>query len=320
MNLCPLCKNSHDKSHFITEYENKYFFCKNHYEMYISYCDNCKKDICTLCEKMHANHKLIAYGSIIPDLSKFEEKNKEFKEKVSNYKNYIKAIISKLNYIIENLESYYNIYSTIINNFNIRNRNYSIIQNINYMNSYNNNFKNKIEQIINDESFRNTIDDIIEIIQNKEEAKTFSYLKDTSDGGPLIFDDGNIICNIVDQNLIIQYKDKKMVIMTTELIKKKDEETKNRLIKDSIRVNLAIQENLYLFDKNPIKYFNKLKEYLNKNGDLATTEFDQDEGVKYYCLITRKNIKEINEFNDRFCELRKEEKGKSFWWRLKLKK
>ena len=67
-------------------------------------------------------------------------------------------------------------------------------------------------------------------------------------------------------------------------------------------MNLTIDNNLKLFDNNPIKYFDKLKIFLNNNGDSATLEHDQDEGVTYYCLITKKMIKEVNELNKKFCQ------------------
>ena len=48
LNLCPLCKNSHDKKHHIIDYNQKNFICDLHYENYISYCKECQNDICLL--------------------------------------------------------------------------------------------------------------------------------------------------------------------------------------------------------------------------------------------------------------------------------
>ena len=42
----------------------------------------------------------------------------------------IKEIINKLNEVMENIEIYYNICNNIINNYNIKNRNYQILKNM----------------------------------------------------------------------------------------------------------------------------------------------------------------------------------------------
>ena len=49
INLCPLCKDKHDKTHNIIDYDQKYFICNLHNESFFSYCNNCKKDICLIC-------------------------------------------------------------------------------------------------------------------------------------------------------------------------------------------------------------------------------------------------------------------------------
>lgn len=55
-NLCTLCKNKHDNSHKIFNYDDKCFYCKIHSEVYIGYCNDCKKDICNLCQNEHRQH------------------------------------------------------------------------------------------------------------------------------------------------------------------------------------------------------------------------------------------------------------------------
>ena len=72
--LCPLCRESHDKSHNCIDFELRHFICNLHFESYSSYCKDCKKDICLYCEKEHNNHKFISYGGIIPDINKLNNK------------------------------------------------------------------------------------------------------------------------------------------------------------------------------------------------------------------------------------------------------
>ena len=339
MNLCPLCKTTHSKFHYITDYEQKDFYCWTHHELFTSYCEDCKQDICTLCQSNHNGHKLIQFWNLLSNVELNEEKLKKTKDKISEYKNNINKIISKLNDFMEQLDSYYNIYENIINYFDSSTRNYSIIKNLNYITNYNNNLMKNIDTIINDKNINKFLNSIMlsklnqnekkeietkgkEIETKGKENETKGKENETKDKEnkkkdeeeentpPLIYDDGNVVCNIVKQNLILQYKDKKLCIMTDEIIKKKDVPTKNRLINETINVNFTIDNNLKLFDNDPIKYFDKLQKYLNKNGDKATTEFDQDEGVEYYCLISKKSISQLNELNEKFCEEMKLNQGK----------
>ena len=49
--LCPICKLEHNKvnnEHIIIDYELKNYLCNIHGEKYISYCQNCNKDLCYL--------------------------------------------------------------------------------------------------------------------------------------------------------------------------------------------------------------------------------------------------------------------------------
>ena len=61
-NICPLCNSSHDKKHNIIDYEQKYYKCKLHNDIYNSYCNNCNKNICIICENEHNNHNIISLG------------------------------------------------------------------------------------------------------------------------------------------------------------------------------------------------------------------------------------------------------------------
>ena len=92
--LCPLCKNYHDKSHKIFNYEDKFFICEKgkdlsgekdgkdligekdekdlieekdgvlHGEYYTKYCNDCKTNICTICEKDHKSHHMTFFSDI----------------------------------------------------------------------------------------------------------------------------------------------------------------------------------------------------------------------------------------------------------------
>ena len=128
-NICPLCKYSHDKSHIIN-YEQKDYICPKHNELFIKYCNTCKMNLCLICENEHKEHNNISYGDIIPNENEIKEYMKNLRKSIDKLKNNIKEIIDKLNKVIDNIEIYYNINSYIINEYEIKNRNFEIIQNI----------------------------------------------------------------------------------------------------------------------------------------------------------------------------------------------
>ena len=147
-NLCPLCKSSHDKTHKIIEYDDKFFICDLHNEPYNSYCSDCKKDICLSCEMDHIEHKIISFGEILPNLKKIKQESDDFYNKIEKFKNNIRVIINKLNKLIETSEIYFGIYQDIINSYGNKKRNYSLLQNIRDTNQYNNDFIKVINNIM----------------------------------------------------------------------------------------------------------------------------------------------------------------------------
>ena len=99
-NLCPICKNKHDKKHSIINYDQKNFICEEHNEQFYSYCENCQKDICILCEnKKHNGHNFISYGKILPNEEEIENKLNESEKIIRKFNTNIDEIINKLNQI-----------------------------------------------------------------------------------------------------------------------------------------------------------------------------------------------------------------------------
>ena len=50
--------------------------------------------------------------------------------------------------LIKNIESYYKLYNDVINNYEIKNRNYIILQSINNIINYSKNFNDNLKEII----------------------------------------------------------------------------------------------------------------------------------------------------------------------------
>ena len=74
INICSLCKNNHDNSHSIINYEQKNYICQNHHESFVKYCHDCKMNICIKCSEAHSEHNIESFEDIItePDNKKIE--------------------------------------------------------------------------------------------------------------------------------------------------------------------------------------------------------------------------------------------------------
>ena len=203
LNICPLCTRGHkNKKHNIIDYEEKNNICDLHSELYNSYCHNCQKDICVMCEKEHNIHCLVYYGSMMPDINKLKEKMKDWRDKIEAFKNSINEIIEKLNFIMENLDIVYKINDDIINNFEAKNRNYLTLQNVNDIND---NIQRFIGDINNIESIDNIGEKFLTIL--------FLYDKMTLEEEQIFKNDEEV-------------EDKKQEFKKVENENKKEEETK----------------------------------------------------------------------------------------------
>ena len=181
MNLCPLCKSNHDESHNIINYDLKNYICEIHNEIYISYCKECKRNICTLCLG-HDNHDIIYYNKLISDKEVINKEKDELRKIIDRFNENIKDIINELNTVMENIEIYYRICENIINNYNIKNRNFEVLQNMKEI--INKEIINDIKQIIKATDIKNKFNKIIDIynkmkIEDKNELTKINLKNET---------------------------------------------------------------------------------------------------------------------------------------------
>ena len=161
MNLCPLCKEVHEKlsnkTHIIEDYDKKAYLCEKHKEQkdqyFYKYCKNCKKNFCLLCKNEHKKHDTILFDDIEPDIDEKKEELKKLRNLIDNLNNDVQNIIQKLKTIIQNIEIYYNTYNDMIHYYENEIRNYEIIQSLNEMN--NDIIIKDIEEINNDKNIFN---------------------------------------------------------------------------------------------------------------------------------------------------------------------
>ena len=123
INICPLCKLSHNsENHNIIEYNKRNNLCVYHNSEFISYCENCKMNLCYKCEDNHSKHKGFLFKSIYPSNKIINENKNNIKEiinKNNKYKNDIEnikfSIIEYLNFLLNNFNDYNKVYEFILN-------------------------------------------------------------------------------------------------------------------------------------------------------------------------------------------------------------
>ena len=233
INLCPLCKYKHDKTHNFINYKDKNYICIKHSDSYIKYCKECKENICFNCINGHNNHNIIDLSNIIVNKDELLKQMKNMREIINKFKNNIEEIKNILNKVLSNIEKYYKIFNNIINNYNNKHRNYELYYNLNEIKGSNNNIMNELNSINNESNinnkFKNIIDIYYKIIRIKKEKMYENgdkyigeFINELKNGkGILYYNDGNRYeGNFID----IKKKEKEfyiiiMVIYIKEILK-----------------------------------------------------------------------------------------------------
>ena len=179
-NLCPLHEKNHDKSHHIIDYTEKDFVCQTHCDNYNSFCKNCKKDLCSLCENNHKEHKILTYGSFMPNKDNLEERLNKLGELIVKFKENVNAIIQRLNNTLQNVEAFLDMYTNIINNFENKNKNFLILRNINKISECGQSLISNLYDIV-DEMDINTKFNLIMEISDKKDLRDERRWKENKD-------------------------------------------------------------------------------------------------------------------------------------------
>ena len=83
------------------------------------------------CEKDHDKHNLFPFGTNMSSKDDLEKKKDELRTKIDKLKKDIKNIKNILDKTLENMKYFYKVYTSIIDNYNLKKINYEIIYNIN---------------------------------------------------------------------------------------------------------------------------------------------------------------------------------------------
>ena len=238
--LCPSCQINHrKKKHIVYNYEKKNYWCVEHNDNFISYCQDCKYNLCIKCELRHnENHKLIAFKDILPNknfLNKVKSIQNKFREYIDRLQEEINKIVKTLYSFLDSLNNYYQINEEIVKNYDLRHRNYFSIKNVSNYNTQNllydmncaleeRNIEKKIKLILDINLKLNTGLDGFYLDKGKNNV-TIKYIKCNSPGltGTMrIFGDKFVEENCDNCYLILSNKE--MRLTTRISYKKKNEE------------------------------------------------------------------------------------------------
>ena len=131
LNLCLLCKLNHDSRHNIIKYDQRNYICQIHNELLIKYCIKCKKNICFACEE-HENHECEDF--VKPNIEEKKKILNELKMNIDGINKTIKEVIKNLNGFMTYINEFYEINNNILENYNIKKRNFQVLKNLNEIN------------------------------------------------------------------------------------------------------------------------------------------------------------------------------------------
>ena len=133
--FCSDCIGKHnldlkDKNkHFIINYEDKNYFCKNHSKKYENYCFQCKKNLCNDCTdehlKNHKEHQIKNLDLLVPEdkeLEGLKDSLKEIKRNIESLQIIINDLYHVLNGVFKEYRNYYFIAKHIIEKYELFNK------------------------------------------------------------------------------------------------------------------------------------------------------------------------------------------------------
>ena len=178
VNLCSLCKEEHNNNnHLIINYNQKNYLCSYHNEYYTKYCQDCKSNICSKCYKDHLDHNVESLEEIISDPDNKREELDKIQNEVNIFINNVKRIISGLNELIVNMESYNKILNNIYNNYDVKNKSYQSLDNMNQIN-INSDIYLEVLEINNNTNYNEKLKSIFDIyykMKGKNNANPFDF-------------------------------------------------------------------------------------------------------------------------------------------------
>ena len=149
---CYECSLSHAHSQFMIKYDEKYYYCEDHFKLYQSYCSTCNTNLCESCEMNHKNknHRLLKFEKMAPSLNPIKSKLEEIKLRIEDLKIVVDQIKNNMDGAVRIMEQYYDIAQDIISkyeSFNKKFTNFQVLKTVSSLNFSNNEILQDLIQI-----------------------------------------------------------------------------------------------------------------------------------------------------------------------------
>ena len=151
---CKRCNENHVKSdnHQTIKYDEKYYYCTDHFNKFISYCKNCKMNLCNECEQEHKKgHDIKKFDAINLDVEPIKKNLEEIRQKTRDLKLIVNQIKNLLDGAVSIIEKYYTIAQDLITKYETYNKslkNFQVIESIEYLTVSNKEIMDDLQNII----------------------------------------------------------------------------------------------------------------------------------------------------------------------------
>ena len=152
--FCDKCISKHKEiNDKIVKFDDKNYYCQNHFKPFEKYCFDCKKDLCKDCEKEHLGHKIVFYSEMTIDINTLKNVLGSIKENVNKLSFAVDNIKDMLDGTKRIFERYYNIANDIIKKYELFNKdlkNYRILRTIRNLKFSNNQIIDDLNKMIDE--------------------------------------------------------------------------------------------------------------------------------------------------------------------------
>ena len=188
--ICSECPQKHkheykdENKHFIINYEDKNYYCKDHCKKMEHYCFQCKKNLCNGCVKDHIKnqekyngHQIKSIDLLIPEDKEIEglkESLKEINKNMESLKIVIDDLVYTLNGAMRVYQNYFKIANHIITKYESFNKgdkafkNFTIFKCLRNLKFSNNQILENLKSVINEKDKFDKAKALIEIYTNKK--------------------------------------------------------------------------------------------------------------------------------------------------------
>ena len=189
--LCEDHKMTHKEDvgaeHKLIKYDEKYYFCSDHFTQYVSYCNTCNLNLCEMGEKAHKDkkHDVIKLESYDTKVKTTKSVLEDIKKKTLKLKNHIDQIKNMLDNVVKIFDQYYYISTDLISKFetyNTKLKNFQVLKTVKNLSESNKTFVNYLDEILNSKNdWIGKCERILDIfIQERERYATGGKIEDNN--------------------------------------------------------------------------------------------------------------------------------------------